>query len=63
MITALFAITNSIYPNVIQIRSEQEYNDLKKNNTSVIVQCFAKWCPACKKASPVFETLSNHDAC
>ncbi len=52
-----------IFSNTIEIRSYKEYTTLKKNNPNIIVQCYANWCPACKKAMPTFDAISEHEMC
>ena len=45
----------------VTIATDQDFDQLLKNNNRVVVKYFADWCGACKMFSPKYKTVSNED--
>ena len=45
----------------VTIATDQDFDQLLKNNNRVVVKYFADWCGACKMFSPKSTRVSNED--
>ena len=45
----------------VTIATDQDFDQLLKNNNRVVVKYFAGWCGACKMFSPKYKRVSNED--
>ena len=36
-----------------------QYNDLIRDRSTFVIDCYAKWCGPCKVISPFYESLAN----
>ena len=44
---------------VISVTKEQFAKEIEQSEIPVVMDCYAKWCPPCKKMAPIFEELSH----
>lgn len=44
-----------------EINNDEELYNLIKDNSKVIVDCYATWCGPCKVLSPIFESLAKEN--
>ena len=42
-----------------EIKSEDEFNKLIKENKVIVIDFFASWCTSCKQFAPIFEKVSE----